>query len=305
MFMTFYNMDEAYPVLYQHVQNNGFWCEPRGKVCKEVRPASFRLERPDMALYTGSDRKLNYRFFALEAATYISGRGDSIAAKVLTNCNNNMKQFINEKTKEFDGAYGPRLADGLKKAYDILKKDPWSRQAVASIWNNEEERITFDLPCTLSLQFYCIPDGDEFEGPPKLCMMTTMRSNDLNWGTPYDVAAFCEIQCCMARCLGMGLGHYTHSVGSLHYYRETPPMLSCKKELNSPLLPFMSVVQSDGLDEKKTWEEVALDASNLIEESYSFYLNMGYAPWTLETKKNDSYWIARLKELMRFTWKSR
>jgi len=54
-------------------------------------------------------------------------------------------------------------------------------------------------------------------------MFTNMRSNDAFIGLPHDVFAFTMLQEIVARTLGVGLGTYSHSVGSLHLYKANKP----------------------------------------------------------------------------------
>jgi thymidylate synthase len=54
-------------------------------------------------------------------------------------------------------------------------------------------------------------------------MFTHMRSNDAFLGLPHDVFAFTMLQEAIARTLGVGLGIYSHSVGSLHLYKAHRP----------------------------------------------------------------------------------
>jgi hypothetical protein len=117
------------------------------------------------------------------------------------------------------GAYGPRMLGPLYKCIQILKADPWSRQAIVPIWNKfdtekanllgqkPEHKI---VPCTLSFQFLIRDDA--------VHMITTMRSNDVWLGFPYDVFAFTCIQRVVADALGLEYGIYTHQVGSMHMY---------------------------------------------------------------------------------------
>ena len=74
---------------------------------------------------------------------------------------------------------------------------------------------TKDTPCTLSLQFL-LRDG-------RLNLTTTMRSNDVWTGVPYDMFSFCSMQVMMAMTLGVGVGTYTHQAGSLHIYERNLP----------------------------------------------------------------------------------
>ena len=49
-------------------------------------------------------------------------------------------------------------------------------------------------------------------------MMTTMRSNDIYLGFPYDVFVFTMIQRYVAGAIDMEVGPYHHHVGSMHLY---------------------------------------------------------------------------------------
>lgn len=302
-FGDFKTFNDAYWPLVSGVRAQGFWCTPRQQPCQELRPASFTLLRPDKAVYTGTERKLNFRLVMVEALGYISGCGDDRFAKLACGVNPNMQQFVNTQTCRFDGAYGPRLADGLKKAYESLKRDPWTRQAVASIWNNEENRNTVDLPCTLSMHFYCTPVGeqDNMDGI-ELSMHVTMRSNDLNWGTPYDVAAFCEIQCRMACALGIPVGSYHHTAGSLHYYRDTPPCVSPEPESTQASIRADDADLYNSLVEPTEggWERVVADANKAIDGLWDEY----YSRRNFQLKQpferldvgGQAAWVARLMD---------
>ena len=94
----------------------------------------------------------------------------------------------------------------------ILLVDRDSRQAVLHIKEarNIIESPTKDLNCTIALQFV-LRNG-------KLDLITTMRSNDIWLGLPYDVFNFTCMQIQMAMELGVEIGTYYHNVGSLHMY---------------------------------------------------------------------------------------
>jgi hypothetical protein len=67
-----------------------------------------------------------------------------------------------------------------------------------------------DIPCTLSIQFF-IRDG-------RLHCVTTMRSNDIWLGLPYDIFCFTCLQRLIAEALKVPTGFYIHQAGSLHLY---------------------------------------------------------------------------------------
>lgn len=96
---------------------------------------------------------------------------------------------------------------------DLLKKDPTSRQAIMHIKEPRNLLVnpTKDVNCTIALQFL-IRNG-------ALHMITTMRSNDVWLGLPYDVFNFTCMQIRMAMELGVDIGIYYHNAGSLHLYR--------------------------------------------------------------------------------------
>lgn len=114
------------------------------------------------------------------------------------------------------GGYGPRLFgmegnNQIDNIIALLKENPDSRRAVIQLFDASDlaERHK-EIPCTCTLQFMIRQE--------RLHMLTNMRSNDAFLGLPHDVFAFTMLQEIMARTLGIDLGTYNHSVGSLHLY---------------------------------------------------------------------------------------
>lgn len=212
--------DDIYHTLIQGVLAMGMHEKPRGESCIEMRPCVFQLRKPERGIYTGRSRRLNYRFWAIECLSYIAGWGDQRAhAELMIAANSQYRRYYDAQTQRLQPAvcYGLALRGSLPRIYDLLQKDPYSRQAVASIWSPTTSYGYGESPCTLALHFY----------KNLLCldMSAIMRSNDLDWGTPYDVASFCAIQVTMAGCLGWGQGTYTHHAGSLHVYEDHIPQI--------------------------------------------------------------------------------
>jgi len=202
------NFNDLYQEMVKVVLNNGERYSPRGQEVLEVIGRSFKLTNPKNCLCTLKARKLNYRFATIEKLEYLTGESDP---KRLCFYNNNMRHFQND-SGEYDGAYGPRVKPQLDWCYFQLKKDSDTRQAVITIRNSSDCHETKDHPCTLSLQF--------FLRDKKLHLVATMRSNDLLWGTPYDINGFCFLQEVLASWLNVETGDYIHQVGSLHIYTE-------------------------------------------------------------------------------------
>jgi hypothetical protein len=259
---TFTTFDEAYWHIYNTIDRHGIESWPRDQKCFELRPAYFKLLDPRRSIYNGVIRSLNLRFFAIEALGYIAGiggPGDEWYADLLCASNRQIEKFRNPKTHLLDGAYGPRLAKSLPGTIELLKRDCSTRQAVMAIWSPGVADSLYDVPCTVSLQlFNSAPSGL----PPKLDMITYMRSNDVNWGLPYDVPAFCSIQCMIADLLGWNLGTYHHFDGSLHLYDKMRPAIVDGEVMHRPSHEIPS------LRAHKTIEEVMSIAEGILREVY-------------------------------------
>ena len=123
---------------------------------------------------------------------------------------------ISDDGKTSNSAYGYIMANKfgfnqVEKVIEQLTADPFSRRAVINLNTPNEHMIeTKDEPCTIALQFM-IRDG-------RLDCTAIMRSNDIWFGTPYDVAFFTELQKYIAKRLGVKYGWYTHFATSLHAY---------------------------------------------------------------------------------------
>ena len=78
-------------------------------------------------------------------------------------------------------------------------------------------RGNLDQPCTMHIQFYIRNN--------KLYLKGVMRSNDLVYGTPYNILYFIKLMYRMrdelreAKYPDLEIGDYIHSVTSLHYYK--------------------------------------------------------------------------------------
>lgn len=116
--------------------------------------------------------------------------------------------------------------DQIETIIALLKEDPESRRAVINInAANAHVITTKDEPCTIALQFM-IRDG-------KLNCTAMMRSNDIWFGFPYDVAFFTELQKYIADRLQVKYGTYTHFVTSLHLYERNYE--DVKKIIENPM----------------------------------------------------------------------
>ena len=127
-------------------------------------------------------------------------------------------QNESEDGRTIYGAYGPRLLNmrdkfnQLENVTKLLTANPGTRKAVIQIFDamGIAEKHA-EIPCTCTLQFLIRNN--------KLNLYVSMRSNDAFKGLPHDIFAFTMLQEIMAVKLGVELGSYHHSVGSLHLYQ--------------------------------------------------------------------------------------
>lgn len=128
-----------------------------------------------------------------------------------------------DDNQTLNGAYGPRIFQPLadqpssqwSRAIRRLKseRNQGTRNAVLQIATPSDFLTdTKDRPCTCSIQFVV--------RRRTLHMMVHMRSNDVYLGLPHDIFAFTMLQEIAAREIGVGLGSYLHSVGSMHLYAD-------------------------------------------------------------------------------------
>lgn len=201
------NINDLYKKAIDITVTYGKESAPRGMPIKEIIAPQLVLTNPLNCLTTIKARKLNYRFAAIEKLEYLYGNHNP---QRLIHYNPNMKNYVG-KYNYFDGNYAQRFNFWLDHVYAILKEDRDSRQAVISIYDATARHQSSDIPCTLTLQFIIRSEV--------LHLIVNMRSNDLIWGFPYDINAFCFIQSVMAHWLGVKVGTYYHNVGSLHLYK--------------------------------------------------------------------------------------
>lgn len=145
----------------------------------------------------------------VEGLQLISGVSDSaLTAQIQPNFRN----YMEDDTGKFWGAYGPRIVNQLPIIVERLKEDPDTRQAVITLWDPEFDAHggKKDHPCT-SLFNFRIRNG-------KLNMSTFMRSNDAIHGWSFDLIQFSMLMQSIAHELDVEVGTYSHHVGSFHIY---------------------------------------------------------------------------------------
>lgn len=197
--------------LFSAVEDRGLTQDSRNGPVTEILCASIKLRTPGLVTPRGVRKGINHGIAAVEAAQLVAGEAFpelqvAVAGK--------MADF--QDGEVFHGAYGPRLRNQMEGLIEELHAHPESRRAFVTIWDPAyDQQDRRDLPCTTSFQFlrrdgymYCI---------------VNMRSNDVVWGTTYDLFQFGILHRAVAKCFGDRCAPLTVNVGSLHIYHDTAP----------------------------------------------------------------------------------
>lgn len=179
---------------------------------REINNVKIMIDDVENANTIVSVRDISATYLFAELLWYFEGRNDTKFIGQFAS----MWNDISDDGKTANSAYGYIIKskyyfDQAEKVIELLRKDPRSRRAKINLNTPNKGVIeTKDEPCTMSLH-YLIRDG-------KLHATAVMRSNDIWFGFPYDVAFFTELQRYIAKELGIPCGSYTHFVVSMHLY---------------------------------------------------------------------------------------
>ncbi len=199
---------------------------PRGKKILEI--VGYRSEvNMQYPILLNPGRGLGYKFLCAEAFWILTG-DDRVAT--IAPYSKAVSQYSDDGVV-FAGAYGPKVREQLPYVLDILEKDPYTRQAVMTIWR-ESPKPSKDIPCTVSVQ-WIVRDGVLF-------CIDTMRSSDTWMGWPYDVFNFSMLSAYIYLHLKHNCGFKMYNLGSLiltagsqHLYEEN--LIMAEFCFNSPI----------------------------------------------------------------------
>lgn len=185
---------------------------------REILHAAMSIADPRQRWVVSRKPPLNVAFALAEVVWIMRGRRD---LAFLEYWNSRYRNFVGPGP-ELHGAYGYRLRhhldiDQLERAYQILDRDPDSRQVVLQIWDSRIDMpaadgtpSNSDIPCNV-LAMPKIRDG-------KLEWLQVIRSNDMFLGVPHNFVQFTSLQEILSGWLGVECGSYTQISDSLHVY---------------------------------------------------------------------------------------
>ncbi len=202
---------------FDKLLNHGHSSAPRGIRTQEVLGYTFTLTRPRARVIQAPARRWSFPLAIGEFCWHISASND---VRSLEYYAPRWQKFAAKDQTIRGSCYGRRIfypdASGnsrWEKLIDLLEHDPSSRRGVIDLCDSHVlSPDELDVSCTSTLQMLAR------EG--RLHLIVQMRSNDVVWGLPYDIFLFTMLQEMLALRLGLGLGVYIHSVGSLHLYEK-------------------------------------------------------------------------------------
>jgi thymidylate synthase len=265
--VTAASANELYAAVCREVLATGQRSAPRGMATTEVLGAHLQLTEPRRRFIdVRPARVLNPAFAVAEALWILSGSDEPW----IFTYNRSLERYADDG--RLQGAYGPRMrrwngeVDQLDHVRRLLTRDPDTRQAVVQLYDPQRDtRGHRDVPCTLNYRFF-LRGG-------RLDMHTTMRSNDVWLGLPYDLFTATMLHELMAGWLGVPIGAYHHHVDSLHLYAQhdqaatevaarpvTPsPVMAALRAPADALTEFLNAVVTKPVppDADAAWHEMA------------------------------------------------
>lgn len=127
-----------------------------------------------------------------------------------TYCDSFRRRFPAASIEQRLFSYGPAKTNQLRAVVKKLKETWYTRRAVATFWEPEEDNKSGYAPCPTSMQFMIRNRALE--------LTVVLRSNDAWMAAVPDFLSFTAIQADVAAQLGISSGPYTHLAVSYHLY---------------------------------------------------------------------------------------
>lgn len=283
------NTNDLQGMFADKAHRHGVRMESRnGPVLRLPGVTTVTLRHPWERVNFSPARNANPFFHLFEAMAMLAGDiGND--APVLGHFAKQMMMYSDDG-KQYNAFYGSRIRnwfdrgmstgrDQLSEVIEILRKDPFTRQALVQIWDPELDLgvNTKDKACNLCMIFDAVHEGD---GVFTLNMTTFNRSNDGIWGgiCGANVVHFSFFHEYVACALGWRMGQWHHSSANLHVYlgEDRVPMWEAIKaegrEMDKMLYPnvqwLFDADKRDIFDHEVTlfvtWMQSAIRAGSVV-----------------------------------------
>ena len=205
----FKNANEAFKYFKLMIQNVGIEFDDT----QALFNVGFEIENPMDNLIDDEDRNWKWDYAEAEWQWYLSGDNNIEKLGELYGKIPEIWKRMADKEGYVNSNYGWQWnrSRQLETVIDTLKRNPRTRQAAISIYDNKENYMyNNDTPCTYAIQFTIQAQH--------LNMCVTMRSNDLWYGFCNDQYCFSKLQELVATETGLLIGSYYHFAHNLHLY---------------------------------------------------------------------------------------
>ncbi|MBK8469859.1 MAG: thymidylate synthase [Actinomycetales bacterium] len=123
-----------------------------------------------------------------------------------------------------------RTIDQITRVVSSIRTNPDSRRHIVSAWNVADVDAMALPPCHALFQFYVRPDtspaatqaqaaGEHTAYPAFLDCQLYQRSADVFLGVPFNIASYALLTAMVAQVTGLRPGHFVHTLGDAHLYR--------------------------------------------------------------------------------------
>ena len=209
---NFKNANEAFKYYKKYIVNNGVQFDDTSALFN----VGFYIQNPMDNLINDEDRNWKLDYAEAEWQWYLSGDNNIEKLGELYGKVPEIWKRMADKEGYVNSNYGWQWnrSRQLELVIDTLNRNPKTRQAAISIYDNKENYMyDNDTPCTYAVQFTIIGQ--------RLNMCVTMRSNDLWYGFCNDQYCFSKLQELVATETGLLIGNYYHFAHNLHLYDNT------------------------------------------------------------------------------------
>jgi dihydrofolate reductase/thymidylate synthase len=150
--------------------------------------------------------------------------------------------------REGEGAFRGDGIDQLQLLTDGLKRDPWGRRHLISMWNVSDIDKMSLPPCHVLYQFYV--DADSDGRPSALSCSMYQRSADLFLGVPFNIASASLLTHMVAKVCGMRAERLVVTFGDFHIYETHADAV--KEQLSRQPRGFPSITFSQEIEQKSS-----------------------------------------------------
>lgn len=178
----------------------------------ELRNCVINITNPNLNHIWFPYKSVSWDYSIGELKWYWSGKNDLATISQYSKFWNH----VSDDGQTVNSAYGyillKKCKNQIAEIIKLLKNNLGTRKAILYIGDPTiDKQTTKDLQCTIAIQFLMNYNG-------KLEETVYMRSNDVNFGFPYDYIYFITLGLYIANEIGAKLSNYFHVATSLHMY---------------------------------------------------------------------------------------